>query len=373
MEINIFPKNEFGDFQPILASIAQSRNVKGGVGRFERCCIQVMLFFISNYVRFRLGIRGPRHSEVDRTQRIDEVYSKLAAQYEEKHRRSTNGRDIWWRREAGFDVAWFLNAQRRADAEALPSLLDIGTGIGLSIEEMLRVFRLAGTSVRAIGIDFNETILVQAKETILPRIRRDGLVLKGCREVEFIQADATCLLGVLKELQPGLVSFDVNSIACTTNIFAIGGIVDPLASFEQQLAILEPGGLCVMLDVHRPLSELVGRWPLSYRKSWPAFEQFAWDEVTVPLVLRELWAWEDPTLHFYTLPLVTHFDPMSQIYYGFAVLSHQIRTEPWWFGMPVMTIAKILVKKVQISRHQSEKRIAALSLLRQTYLAKSEC
>jgi SAM-dependent methyltransferase len=360
------------DLRGILRSVVRASTTKSGVGQAEKLCIKAIVRLISIYVRLRLGIiHSSKSRELSRKDRSYEVYTNIAAAFERKHRLSTNGRDVWWRREVGFDVANFLNAKRQRHDTTLPILLDIGTGIGLSVEEMLRVFTVADTRVRAIGMDVNEAILVQANDTVLPRIRRDGLTATGLREVEFVCADATDLLGTT-DRPANAISFETNSVACTTNIFAVGGIAQPLQSLKQQLAVLKPGGLLVMFDIHRPIPELAGLWPLSHRRRWPAFEQFAWDEVTVPLVLQELWAWEDPTFYFYTLPLLTHFEPASLTHFGFDLLSHQIRTEPWWFGMPVMTIGKILVKKVEISQRQSLKCEETLEGLQKLYTPTSK-
>jgi len=114
--------------------------------------------------------------------------------------------------------------------------------------------------------------------------------------------------------------------------------------------------MVVVVDMHRPIPDLASTWPPFHRRTWPAIEQATWEEVTVPLVLQKLWAWRDPTLLLHAIPFVTNFGDSSGHYHGFRLLSRQMRTEPWWFGLPVMSTAKIVAQKTRITLDEARLR-----------------
>ena len=58
-----------------------------------------------------------------------------------------------------------------------------------------------------------------------------------------------------------------------------------------------------MLDIHSPIAQKDNN-----RKMWMTFQRMAWERVTLPLVLNEMWAWNDPTQNFYISQNVTYFD-----------------------------------------------------------------
>ena len=112
--------------------------------------------------------------------------------------------------------------------------------IGLSLEEMFKVFAQENTRVKAIGMDINTAMLERANKEALPRIIQNGWVVSGFRELEFVLGDATNLLA---ECPNGHSTFSPNSVACITSVLGIGGVSNSLRSFQQQLQILEPEGI----------------------------------------------------------------------------------------------------------------------------------
>ena len=342
---------ERGDFFPKYIDEIR-RNLSPGieVSLFGKFWIKFALGLITFYIRLRMG-----NWKKGRKANVQDCYTKAAPQYEARHTKITNGHDMWWRREAGYAAAFFLKKWNRENSSAMPILLDIGTGIGMSLEEMFRIFDLEDVRVKAIGIDINEAMLKRAKKKVLQRIADNGWSVEGIREIQFEFGDATKLLGAGGKSEKNS-TFVSNSAACITSIVGMGGISNPLPSFQQQLEILEPNGIAIMLDIHRPLPQLSASWPYDRKKWWPAFQQMAWEDVTIPLVLNEMWAWNDPTFNFYTMPLVTYFDKDLQKHFGFELFYREVRTQTWWFGLPVVHSAKMILKKIEITQEESKQR-----------------
>jgi SAM-dependent methyltransferase len=237
----------------------------------------------------------------------------------------------------------------------MPILIDLCSGTGLSLGEMFRVFNLEDVAVKAVGIELNEAMLQRSQTKTADCIRDSGWTVPGTREIQFVKGDAYRLTKN-KKTSSDLSTFEENSISCITNVFGVCGLKDPLQSFTEQLKVLEPGGSIIAIDVHRPIPPMTPAWPFEKYISWPAFEQIAWDRVTVPLVLNMFWAWEDPTITFYTVPLLTIQGDSDGKYYGFKLMYRLLRTENWWFGLPVMPTAVMILQKVEIKAAEAHER-----------------
>jgi SAM-dependent methyltransferase len=146
-------------------------------------------------------------------------YNKISIEYEKRHSRITNGRDLWWRRQTAFAAAAHLRLV--SDTSYKPVLVDLCTGTGLGLEEMFKVFALEGLSVAAYGIDFSAEMLRIAKERTL--LRMTDLLQEGEREVEFVMGDAMNLVAS-KDSSAQLFAFPEKSVDVITIVCGIGGI-----------------------------------------------------------------------------------------------------------------------------------------------------
>ena len=50
------------------------------------------------------------------------------------------------------------------------------------------------------------------------------------------------------------------------------------------------------------------------------------------------------------MPITAYFDEKQQKYFGFEEVKREVRNLKWWFGLPVMPVGKLVVKKVEISK-----------------------
>lgn len=267
---------------------------------------------------------------------VDEVYTKEAKTYDKKHHLTTRGMDLVWRRAAG----WFVSTIYRRN-QGYFRILDICTGTGLAVKEIYAILQDWNINAEIIGLDYNEKMLKVARNKI-------GVESENIR---FVRGDATKLTEKFKS----------NSIDATTQVFGIGGIPEPLKVFEEVLQVLKPGGQFLMIDMHKPIPEHPGEWPFCLKwLRFPILEAVVYDKSTLPIVLNRLWGWRDATLYFYFLPLVTYKDSDGR-YWGFKVELFEQESQRWWFSLPLMPIAKIVIKKVEISEEIARKREAILN------------
>lgn len=283
---------------------------------------------------------------------INNIYTREAADYEWKHHRTTNFRDTWWRRLAAFHI---VNLAREKSLKKV-KILDIGTGIGLSIEEMFRVFNDFDLEVEAVGLDYNEAMLEEAKSVILPRMLKAGLIKEGKRTVKFIRGDARNLSGA-KNKEKDFTYFEAEEFDFVTLICGAGGIHLPLEAFTDQLSVLKRGGNLIMIDIHRPLFNLEEAWPWYFRFLKEDLIQYlGWKEITLPFILRDIWGWSDPTALFYLAPLATD----EKYHSGFSQIHFDVVTEKWWFGLPVVTTGRLVLEKRIFPNDEFRYRVAAL-------------
>jgi len=200
-----------------------------------------------------------------------------------------------------------------------------------------------------IGVDFNAAMLKQAAKQVV----NQGNVI-----ARFMRGDATDLVESVNEIsKDGLTRFQDNHFHNITMMFGVGGIPNPYRAFQNVLRLLEPGGQFYMTDMHRPVQQQPGEWAL-FGLCWvqlPLFEAVIWQETTAPVVLGRLWAWRDPTLSFWQLPLVTYQSATGQ-YWGFEVIRFNVESERWWFSLPIMPVAQIEVRKIKIDEAEASKR-----------------
>jgi len=281
---------------------------------------------------------------------VQKIYAEEALKYQKKHNLTTNLRDTWWRREVGFDIANHCQQLIQKQRDYTPVVLDLCTGIGLSLLEILKITKLQNLEIKALGLDLNKEMLSVAKVNTSKQIKDVG---EGPMNVEFVRGDACDLFREHKNNHQGLVQFSASFVDCVSMMCGSGGMETPLDSFKGQLKILREGGIVCMLDMHRPIPELPTAYHVGRFKFFSSYlEAISWEKGSGPLVLHDLWGWKDPTLSFYSLPLVTYYDEKDEKYFGFEKLTFRMCTEPWWYNLPVTNIAKVVVKKVQITAEE---------------------
>lgn len=288
-------------------------------GWLKRIGLLMVQWFLKTMVNIFLK---PRHSAGSLEQsEIDEIYTREADTYDRKHHLTTHGMDLVWRRMAG----WFTETIARNSKDSI-RIIDLCTGTGLTVKEIFSVLKEWAIDADITGLDYNAKMLTVARKNV-PNDK-----------IKFIQGDATELLK----------TFALNSTDAITQVFGIGGISEPLKVFEGILQILKPGGQFLMIDMHKPIPEQPGEWPLFLRwYRFPILEMTTYEEATLPIVLNRLWGWRDTTLCFYFLPLVAYKDESGK-YWGFSVEMQEQESQKWWFGLPLIPIAKIIVKKIEI-------------------------
>lgn len=319
---------------------------------------RTLFFLIKLIIRIRLRIIGTRYKKYKEflldNEEVEKIYKREAQNYENKHHLTTNFRDIWWRRQTGTDILSFVafnNSVKKV------KLLDIATGVGLSIEEMFKIFKEFNLKVEAIALDYNEHMLEQAKKITFPRMKSNGLIEEGTRDLSFVRGDARNLVDDNKENKDGLIKFPKNYFDCITIMFGIGGIDKSMEAIKEQLEILKPGGILSINDMHEPFYFFEEHTPFFVgKKNYPVFSFISWEVITKPLVLGTLWGWRDPTKNFY-LPLLTSvYDEKSKKYYGFKTIHFSFNNEYWWFKLPVISTARIILEKIEITKSEFEEK-----------------
>lgn len=299
-------------------------------------------FLISSLIDLFLRPRKGTVGSLEREE-VDAVYSREARTYNQKHHLTTRGQDTVWRRQAGYFVLNYALNNKKGGTR----VLDLCTGTGLTIKEIMNVMRLCDEQACLTGLDYNLEMLAIAKQTI-----------EGGKKVsvDFVRGDATNMVS-LPDTGHDFVKFEPYSFDAITQVFGIGGVRDPLKVFAEVLQLLKENGCFFLIDVHRPISSLPGEWPFLGRwlKS-PLFEISIYQEVSIPLALNRLWAWRDATALFYLIRLITVIDPRSGRYYGFKVICFEYEPQRWWFSLPIMPVARIMLEKTEITKREAETR-----------------
>ena len=246
--------------------------------------------------------------------------------------------------------------------QSCPQVLDLCTGTGLTVLEMGRVVLTQHRKVDIVGLDYNEAMLAAACERF--STQRGMWAETAFGKVRFLRGDATDLVRA-NGATAGIVGFETfsyQSFDAVTQVFGIGGIRDTLVMYRNILSILRAGGKYLCIDIHQPIIDLPGEYPVPGK--WirtPQFESYTYAHTTIPLALGRLWGWRDPTLDFYLAPLIC--DQYQQKYWGFRILLRQVQPERWWFGLPVMPTCELLLEKEEIDQKQYEQRLMELEAL----------
>ncbi len=274
---------------------------------------------------------------------VEDVYNREAKRYDFIHHMTTCGQDLAWRRKAGFFVANYVLNQKKG---VKVRLLDLCTGTGLCLLEIDKVFKSWGIEVnilQAIGLDYCQEML---------KVAEKNLVNISHMSLKLVRGDATALVKTKK----GFIKFEENSFDIVTQVFGIGGIDNPQAALSEVLHVLKTGGQFYLVDMHKPIADLPGEWFCFYK--WlhlPLFEERVYQEITLPLVLRRKWAWRDTTDLYYLIRLITVCNQAGK-HYGFRVVNFFPEAQRWWFALPIMPVANIIVEKIEISKDEFQKR-----------------
>lgn len=164
---------------------------------------------------------------------IVDLYSVEAEKYDLKHHLTTAYFDTKLRKEASDCVLDYI----KNNPQSAFKILDIATGTGLTLEEINKKITKIKQykDIELLGIDFTEPMLERG---IKRMIKENSHLEKSLKK-----GDATSLVGEREGYNDsGFYQFKMNSIDCVTDIFGIGGIANPVKSFEDQLKVLKEGG-----------------------------------------------------------------------------------------------------------------------------------
>lgn len=311
---------------------------------------------VQTFFRFMLRIcLRPRKGPVGELSpdEVEQVYNREASSYDRKHHATTYGMDTTWRRAAGFHI---LSLCRSRSPEAV-HVLDLCTGTGLVLKEIMPILSHWAAQCRIIGLDYNERMLSIARSR---QYEAEGI------DYEFVRGNALELVHPGNGDGNGSTRFAPGSFDVVTQVLGIGGIADAVGVFRNVIQVLRQGGKYFLMDMHRPIAALPGEWPTVLRWCrFPWLETVTYDHTTIPLALNRLWGWRDTTLDFYLLPLVTWRDSEDKSW-GFQINAFEVESHRWWLGLPIMPVAKLIVEKVAISDSEATRRerILAFSMAR---------
>src|SRR3989344_109122 len=319
-------------------------------GPLSRACFYLLQLPLRLFVWVALRPRAEQPGNLEQAE-VDRVYTARAKTYDRTHHITTRGQDTAWRRFAAWVVVTL--------PQPVITVLDLCTGTGLTVKELARLLYLHGKRAQITGLDYNQSMLACANQAFGCASGTEG-TQNGC-EVRFVRGDATAFCSRHADDRSFAVLLP-SSVDAVTQVFGIGGVADPVAVFDEALAVLRENGRYILVDMHRPIPELSGEYPLP--GAWvktSQFEAYTYLNTTVPLVLARLWAWRDTTLDFYIAPFMVLRE--SGQWYGFRIITRTVESERWWFGLPVMPVCRLVLEKVRITEDEYRSRHAILQQL----------
>ena len=163
------------------------------------------------------------HRLTDKGTRVQQMFNQIAPRYDMLNRLLSLGIDRSWRQKAVRQLHIPHNGQ----------VLDVATGTG---DVALEIARQTAPSVRVVGNDFTQGMLVRGREKIAasPYAGRIELVNAPCEAIP--HPDGT---------------FDGATIA-----FGIRNVVDRERGLREMTRVLKPGGRVVVLEFATPRSRL---------------------------------------------------------------------------------------------------------------------
>lgn len=271
--------------------------------RLEKASVSAAIFIAKKLIDFRLNPSGLP---------LDKLYSFEAKSYKKKHHLTTAGHDQTLRYRAAQWAAEHLGHKPG-------HVIDLASGTGLTLEALEKT---TTPETRLTGIEWNPDMIAHHRPFQRPT-------------TQLQQGDAQHFIS--DEIPP-------NSVDVITLVFGIGGIENYQACFNEMIKALKPGGIAVLTDIYAPsLKKAQCKGPFYLPASVHLVKE-AWEKVTLPVVLKQLWGWQDPTPCFEALS--TTFHQTENIRYKFEIISLKKETLPWWFGLPVMPICELVVRKM---------------------------
>ena len=152
------------------------------------------------------------------------MFNRIAKTYDRVNRILSFGNDVRWRKLL----------VRMSPVKAGDVYLDLGTGTGDVLLEMVNTHRNLG---KAIGID-----------------PADKMIEIGRAKVTVDHVPVDLIVGDAKALPLESQSVDLISMA-----FAIRNVDDPVKAFHEMLRVLKPGGTAQILEFSLPSNRLI-RW-----------------------------------------------------------------------------------------------------------------
>jgi ubiquinone/menaquinone biosynthesis C-methylase UbiE len=310
------------------------------VTKAERDLILALIWPLKKY----LGVRVPPvGGKPGNQEAVDALYKERAANYVNLHGLTTDGADDQWRRWA----AEIIVAQGGPIRH-----LDLFTGVGSTVRELFTLGRKLGPDLRIVGLDHSPDMLDYA-EVITRRELGCFVFFNGC-PISWVRGNATNLLD-FKDW-----SFKTVSAVC-----GIGAIGFPrvLRVYEEALRVLEPGGIFLVTEMHRPRRSKPGVWPIVGQggEFLQAAESLVWESYTLPFALGELWGWVDPSPGEEVGPFTTITDSDGN-HWGWRIEYQRFEAMPWR-GIPVMPYYWSILKKVPIKQRHVNLRSAVIGSL----------
>lgn len=150
---------------------------------------------------------------------VQQLFSSIAKRYDILNALFTLNQDTYWRNFAA------ANAGLKEDN----SVLDVCCGTG---KLSLSLARYLGSGGKIIGLDFSESMLLEAKQNIQKSPYQQSITL--------IQGNALKL------------PFAENYFDCTTIGFGLRNVSDIKSTLEEMYRVTKPGGTVLSLDLSKP-------------------------------------------------------------------------------------------------------------------------
>ncbi|MCY4657583.1 MAG: bifunctional demethylmenaquinone methyltransferase/2-methoxy-6-polyprenyl-1,4-benzoquinol methylase UbiE [Gammaproteobacteria bacterium] len=179
-------------------------------------------------------------SPEEKTQRVHEVFSRVANRYDAMNDIMSFGTHRLLKR-----VAMEYTALRKGQ-----SALDVAGGTG---DLALQLNQVTGTAGRVVLLDINESMV---------HVGRDRLIDKGNSDIEFVVADAEA------------IPFPADSFHAITLCFGLRNMTDKERALGELHRVLKPGGRIVILEFAKPRHSWLKNSFSLYQRLWPVFGQF---------------------------------------------------------------------------------------------------
>ena len=160
----------------------------------------------------------------ERADYVQQMFTRIAGNYDLMNRIMTGGQDVRWRREV----------VRRANLNRGGRLLDLGTGTG----DLAREAQVQHPDIQVTAADFTLEMMRVGKS-------RDLVQESPARQLAWSAADALNL------------PFEAETFDAVVSGFLLRNVIDVRLSLADQYRVLKPGGRIVTLDTTPPPDNLL--------------------------------------------------------------------------------------------------------------------